>query len=241
VKAVGAPTERDFMAEELRDAWRLFLLEWEAAKHYHLPYALIIGRTFRNPLVEHLLPALLLVKGVSILDEALEQVIEVQALEMPRNYRKNLEGRISFLANRGALNNADELHRVRRTRNDVAHDPDARIDWLGLESAIREIEHALTALALVGKRPKLEYFGERSAMAEAPDGRGGRAPLRSVCARMASPPTRLPGESALSLRNRPVTRASSCPPPDRWPTSPRKGQSLPSFHCGDIPCSNTRC
>ncbi|HEV2083785.1 MAG TPA: hypothetical protein VGR09_01770 [Gemmatimonadales bacterium] len=160
------------MTDELRDAWRLFLLEWEAAKHYHLPYALIIGHTFRNPLVEHLLPALLLVRGASILDEGLEQVIEEQGQPMSRKYRENLEGRISFLADRGALPNAEKLHRVRKARNEVAHDPDARIDWLGLESAISEIEHALTALGVVGQRPKLEYFGERSAMAEAPDGRG---------------------------------------------------------------------
>jgi hypothetical protein len=160
------------MADELRDAWRLFLLEWEAAKHYHFPYALMIGHTYRNPLVEHLLPALLLVKGTSLLDEALEEFVENQPRDMPRKYRRNLEGRISFLADCGVLPNAKELHEVRKTRNDLAHDSNARITWESLESAINIIENTILALGFIRPRPKLEYYGERSAMTEAPDGRG---------------------------------------------------------------------
>lgn len=58
------------------EAWRRTLLEWEAVKHYHQPYALIIGWTFRNPLMEHVLPSVVLVKAVAVFDEAIENYID---------------------------------------------------------------------------------------------------------------------------------------------------------------------
>jgi hypothetical protein len=144
--------------------WLRYLVEWEAGKHYHMPYVLIIGWTFRNPLVEHMLPALLHVKCLTILDEALVAHIDATGLSVPKKYRNSLEGRISFLSDSGYLHNGTELHAARDRRNAVAHEIREYITWDTLASDIAEVEKTLQQLGLVGARPQLEYFSERSAL-----------------------------------------------------------------------------
>lgn len=145
-----------------REAWRRTLLEWEAAKHYAQPYALIIGWTFPNPLVEHFLPSVLLVKAVAVFDEAIENYIDSVHGALPAGYRTTLDGRIRFLADQGLAANGPQLHDVRILRNQVSHERQAQATWQELESALSELETALFGLNLVDARPKLEYFGERS-------------------------------------------------------------------------------
>lgn len=147
---------------DAQEAWRRTLLEWEAVKHYHQPYALIIGWTFRNPLVEHVLPSVTLVKAVAVFDEAVETYIDRNHGGLPSGYRATLDGRIRFLADRSLVANGQHLHQVRALRNRVAHERDAHATWQELESALGELESALIALKLVQPRPQLDYFGERS-------------------------------------------------------------------------------
>jgi len=144
--------------------WRRFLVEWEAAKHYHLPYAQIIGWTFRNPLVDHMLPALLHVKLLTILDEALQSHIDGRGFMPARKYRNSLEGRISFLSEAGELSNGAALHDARVRRNAVAHDIKKYVKWDTLASDIDEVELALQRIGSVGPRPEFNYFSERSAL-----------------------------------------------------------------------------
>ena len=54
-----------------REAWIRFRLEAEAAKNYHLSYAMYLGQTHRHVLLDEILPSLLYVKAVTILDDAL--------------------------------------------------------------------------------------------------------------------------------------------------------------------------
>jgi hypothetical protein len=144
--------------------WLRLLVEWEAAKHYYMRYALIIGWTFRNPLVEHMLPALLHVKLLTILDEALASHIEARSLTVPKKYRNSLEGRISFLFDSGDLLDGTALHAARERRNAVAHEISEYIDWDTLASDVAEVERALQHLGVVGARPQIEYFSERSGL-----------------------------------------------------------------------------
>jgi hypothetical protein len=145
-----------------QEAWRLTLLEWEAAKHYHQPYALIIGWTFRNPLIEHILPSVVLVKAVAVFDEAVEEYIYRNHSGLPSGYRATLDGRIRFLVDRSLVANGLQLHKVRELRNRVAHEKDAHATWQELEGAFGELETALVSLNLVQPRPQLDFFGERS-------------------------------------------------------------------------------
>lgn len=145
-----------------REAWRRTLLEWEAVKHYAQPYALIIGWTFPNPLVEHLLPSVLLVKAVAVFDEAIEHYIDSVRGGLPAGYKATLDGRIRFLADQRLVTNGLQLHDVRILRNKVAHERQVQATWQELDSALAELETALLSMSLVDPRPKLEYFGERS-------------------------------------------------------------------------------
>ena len=59
------------MSVGIQKAWNRFLQELELAKNYHMSYLLNgFGGTFRNPLIDYLLPSLLYVKMVAILNEA---------------------------------------------------------------------------------------------------------------------------------------------------------------------------
>ena len=143
-------------------SWRRFLMEWEAMKHYHMPYALIIDLTFRNPLIEHMLPALLHVKALAVLDEALKAYILDHKLQMPKQSHKTLAGRIRFLADSKVLENGPALCAAVKRRNEVAHELRASLGWDALSADVDAVEAALKRLGYVGSRPKMEYFGERS-------------------------------------------------------------------------------
>jgi hypothetical protein len=148
----------------VRKSWRMLLMEWEAARHYHFPYVLLGGHTFRNPLIEPLLPSLLYIKAAAILDDALEQVVSSRHTKLPSRYGDNLDGRIAFLGETGDVTDPAALHGVRKRRNALAHSEGDRAEWDELENALDTIEDCLISLTLVSKRPKLEFFGERSAL-----------------------------------------------------------------------------
>ena len=150
---------------DFKKSWRTYLLEMEGAKHYHFPYLLYMGRTNRNPLLDQLLPSLLFLRSASILDEGLKLYIQIKDIPMPRSkYRDSLEGRISVLSDTGVLNNSDDLHSIRKRRNDVAHEAHLNTNWDQLSQDLAVIETSLQKLGLVGDRPQLEYYGERSEM-----------------------------------------------------------------------------
>lgn len=146
-------------------AWRVFLLEWELAKHYTHSYLLYTGSTHRNPLLERLLPSLLYIKAVALLDDGLIEVIAIRGLAFPNGeYKPTLRGRIEFLKDKDLLSNAGELYRIHDRRNILAHDKDAVCDWDELAHDATKIESTLHAFGIIGARPKLDYYGERSAM-----------------------------------------------------------------------------
>ena len=146
-------------------AWSIFLLEWQLAKHYPHSYLLYAGHMHRNPLLERLLPSLLYIKAVALLDEGLIEVIAIRGLAFPNEeYNATLRGRIEFLKDQDLLANAGELHQVHDRRNILAHNKNAVCTWNELEQDITKIEGTLQAFGIVGARPKLDYYGERSAM-----------------------------------------------------------------------------
>lgn len=160
-------------ATYILDAWKYFLQESELARNYHMPYALMgFGHTFRNPLLDYLLPSLLHVKLVAILDEALKTAISQRGLSMPRKYRPGLHGRIEFLKDQSLIAWPEQLHDVRDLRNLLAHDMRETVTWEQFDSDVDIVEQVLQSLNLVFKRPKYEFFGERSAAREISEGRG---------------------------------------------------------------------
>src|ERR671918_17676 len=147
-----------------QEAWRRFRLEAEAAKHYPSSYALYIGQTHRDVLLEALLPTLLYVKAVAILDDALDLWLEQNGHELRPPYRNDLHGRLQYLGANRLLEDVDALHAVRRERNRLAHDAGTSCDWRRFGDDLLVVERALLSLGLVRPTPQLEYFCERSAM-----------------------------------------------------------------------------
>ena len=149
---------------DIAKAWLRLLIDVELAKNYHQPYLLYALQTHRNPLLENLLPSLLYIKTVSILDEALTIHIEDRGLAMPSTYRNSLQGKIDFLSDLGILHNTKRLHEIREKRNALAHEISERVSWDQLDIDLIEIEKVLQHLAFVGKRPKYNFYAERSQM-----------------------------------------------------------------------------
>lgn len=153
------------------EAWHKLLQELELAKNYHMPYLLNgFGGTFRNPLLDFLLPSLLYVKMVAIFDEALVFLIDGRGLIPPKKYKQSLHGRLEFLNDQRIIQNYSALQDVRENRNSLAHEASATVNWEKLETDLQTVEVELQHLAFVGERPNYKYFGERSAM------RGGDEP-----------------------------------------------------------------
>jgi len=155
------------LSAEIQQAWNRFLQEVELAKNYHMPYLLNgFGATFRNPLLDYLLPSLLYVKMVAILDEALIFFINDRGLKLPKKYKKSLHGRIEYLNDQSLIANYTSLHDVRDLRNLLAHEVSETTTWDNLNADLETVENELQHLGFVGDRPNYEYFGERSAMRE---------------------------------------------------------------------------
>jgi hypothetical protein len=148
------------------EAWRRFRLEAEAARNYHLGYALYIAQTHRDRVLEILLPTLLYIRAVAILEDSLELWLDAKGHRLREPYRDDLNGRLTYMGDHGLLPDIDMLHGVRRERNRLAHEPVASCDWARLSNDVDVVERSLLALELVRPTPHLEYFCERSAMEE---------------------------------------------------------------------------
>jgi len=151
-------------SEDIARAWRRFLQDYELARHYKLPYTLHSeGPLNRNPVLERLLPALLHVKLVGLLDEALMHLVESKGLVLPTKHGA-LGARLLFLDGQGILSDFDKLKLIKDRRNDLAHESNAWTSWEQLEADISTVDAELQHFGYVGRRPTYEYFGERSAV-----------------------------------------------------------------------------
>jgi hypothetical protein len=149
-----------------QQAWREFRLEAEALKHYHQSYALYIGHTHRDPLLDRSLPALLYIKAVAVFDDALALWLDANNHILNKPYKDDLNGRIRYLGDNSLLTGTDELHRIRRMRNSLAHEPRATCSWEEFTRDVEILESRLMDLSLVRRTPDLAYFAERSAIKE---------------------------------------------------------------------------
>ncbi|MDY0341769.1 MAG: hypothetical protein RBS17_11250 [Coriobacteriia bacterium] len=153
---------------EIRQLWRVFLVERALARDYQTPYQLSsMIPAARNPILESLLPSLLHVKLASILDAALEEYLDTNEHTLPKGYRNDLNGRICYCSDSGLIDNGDDLHEVRGLRNDIGHEPDAGASWDDLDRDVCRVHHTLHHLGFVGPLQNFRVHGERSAMVKA--------------------------------------------------------------------------
>ena len=148
--------------DPIREGWRNFLIEAAFAKDYKTPYVIESGGPVaNNPVLDTLLPSLLIVKLASLVDEALSECIARKGLAMPKTYRTDFNGKINFLRDGGQLKDAARLHKLREFRNELAHEPTGKANWKDLEAAIETANEALQHLGFVGPRPQFEMSAER--------------------------------------------------------------------------------
>lgn len=135
-------------------------------------YALGIPFGQRNPIIDVVVPGLLLIKAVSILQDALRVEIGRKNLPTPSKYRSTLEDDINLLTNEGVLaTERISLHKIRDRRGDSAHQATQNMKWPELSVDIDTIETAMQKIDTVEMRPKIEIYSERSAAAAAKDPR----------------------------------------------------------------------
>jgi hypothetical protein len=127
---------------------------------------MLMGRTFRNPILDRLLPSLLLVNAVAILDGHLEELVASRFGSLPKGYKNSFHGRIEYLADQAVVANRAALHAIRERRNNLAHGAATAVSWTQLVADVHEIDRTLQHLGAVGTRPKLEFRYERSALRE---------------------------------------------------------------------------
>ncbi|MBK8060525.1 MAG: hypothetical protein IPK33_22335 [Gemmatimonadetes bacterium] len=145
--------------------WRRLLIDVELARNYPLASFDVVGAQARNPILERLLPSLLLVKAVAVLDAAISEYVASRGLSIPRGtYGTSLNGKIEFLVDESIFPDGDDLHRIRDVRNVIAHDANGDTTWSALDNDIGTLNGALKTLGFVGDPPRLEFFAERRTM-----------------------------------------------------------------------------
>lgn len=147
---------------QVYESWQTFLIEVTFAKNYKIPYILTASRPVpNNPVLDNLLPSLLIVKLTSLVEEALGEYIAQKGLVVPSQYRADLNGRINFLRDNGHLKDAGKLHTLRKLRNKLAHKFIGNATWEELDLGVNAADDELQHLGFIGTRPTLEIDSER--------------------------------------------------------------------------------
>jgi hypothetical protein len=148
--------------------WLTLLQDVALARHYGAIVTGMTGPSLPNPLLERLLPSLLYIRLATFLDDLLAAIVEFGARPMPRQYRNDLNGRISYLDDQGKLRDARFLHAIRETRNEIAHDH-SDVGWGILDRDIDGLVRAAESFGITLKVPNYEFFFERSGPIDSDD------------------------------------------------------------------------
>lgn len=100
---------------------------------------------------------------VALLDEALVEYWAANGLRVARPFRNDLNGRIGYLDSQSRTMNADDLHRIRDLRNQLAHDSGVHTSWDQLRADTALVHSELKHLGFVGDQPVVQPFPERGA------------------------------------------------------------------------------
>ncbi len=143
------------MPYDVSENWHNFLIDAELSKNYLIVSTITGGDAVDNPVIERILPSLLHIKMTAILDETLIAYMSSNNITQPRNYRRDLNGRIEFFAYKGLILNDDDLHAIRSNRNDTAHKSQLYVSWDQLDKDITSVHSTLQHLGYVGNHSKL--------------------------------------------------------------------------------------
>ena len=160
------------MNEEIHKAWCWYEQECLYAKGYALLPMMSApmpgGLAPRNPIVDRIIPTLLLIKGLAILDAAFKG--KIQDHEDLRGVRtKDLNARIELLNEHGILLDANGVHDARGRRNVLAHEYEGYVDWEEFKHHIGVIRRELAHISAIGEIPEFTITAECSQLRESTD------------------------------------------------------------------------
>lgn len=151
----------------LHESWLWFLQEVTLASA-HDSTTLAEAAAAQGVIAGLFLPALLYVKLVAILDEALKEYITSNRAVLSGSYKGSLHGRLEHLDKHGALTYSQRLWDIKDLRNAVGHRPTSpanwqqhQVSWQTLAAAVDDAQAVLMRLGLVGPRPNYQAFAER--------------------------------------------------------------------------------
>lgn len=133
--------------------WRNLLIDTALAKSYY--WLLGEHRSPRVPVVESITVSGLLIRSVSILDDAVEGYIDAQNIVVPDRNPK-LFHRLRALNAEQLLVNFSDIDAWRQRRNDVGHQVTDTYSWDELQSCYEAIYRELHHLNLIHEFPKFE-------------------------------------------------------------------------------------
>lgn len=153
------------------ELWRQFEI-WKAAAEQHDCVDQIkgMGTHWRNPVLNELLPSLLLIRLHSILDLALKHLVEERALSGDSRPKcDSLSARINWAIERIPRLKDLMLHDGRDHRNEIGHEPTGSATWPQLNERMRLVHQALEATSGLGGRRKYDVRCERTALRNSED------------------------------------------------------------------------
>ena len=152
----------DNIGETISLGWQRLLKDIELAGHYP-PLNTTDLRTIQRTLaLENMIPSLLYLKMCSLLDEGLIGYLDINTILIPKSYKNSLFGRIEYLCDEGILEERDDLHFIRGTRNDLAHSTTSRLNsgFHCLRDSLDCVQRALSTLGFDVGYVHNEFFEE---------------------------------------------------------------------------------
>lgn len=133
--------------------WKNLLIDAAIAKQYH--WITGDGPSLCIPPVESVLVSGLLIRSVSLLDDAIEEYITSEGIQLPERNPK-LHHRLLALEREGRLLVYDDIDTWRRRRNDVGHEVSETYTWEELLTCLSAIYRELHHIGLLKSFPSFE-------------------------------------------------------------------------------------
>ncbi|MES9964217.1 MAG: hypothetical protein ABW116_11800 [Candidatus Sedimenticola sp. 20ELBAFRAG] len=113
-----------------------------------------IGQGRRFPPIDSIIAGGIIIRGISLLDDALEEYIENNNINIPVR-RPKLYDRLLKLNKLGKLDNYSDIDSWRNRRNDVGHEVNTTFTWDEADQCVASIFRELNNIGILDNYPQL--------------------------------------------------------------------------------------
>lgn len=143
---------------DINNYWINLLIDIELSRNHHFVNNFKGGITI--PEIESIIVSGLLIRAISLLDEAIDSYININNIEVKTKNPK-LFHRLKALHSSGLLKDYDEIDSWRSRRNDVGHKVEDIYTWEELDQCCMSIFRELKNLSILNNYPQLEFHGKK--------------------------------------------------------------------------------